>query len=144
MTAASTRQPQSVAELLAMAELEDVAYQEISGKRTERPEGDTGSGATSATSETFVKVAVVDGRFIVRCRTTLEAPDAEYVVEAEARYLLDGEVDIPSAIQREFSEKVGVMTVYPFLRSAILEMSSRLGAGRAVIPLLRYGGVSLT
>ncbi|CAN5754422.1 hypothetical protein BH24ACT4_BH24ACT4_02800 [soil metagenome] len=70
-------------------------------------------------------------------------PDAEYLVDAEARYVVSEPVVIESAVQLEFAERVGVMAVYPFLRASLLDLSTRLGAGRAVLPIIRGGNLKL-
>ncbi|QYC54602.1 hypothetical protein PP488_gp44 [Gordonia phage Agueybana] len=67
-----------------------------------------------------------------------------YLADAGAVFTLKSEAQIEEGVQREFAEKVGVMAVYPYLRSTVSQLAASLGLDRPVLPLLRAGAVALT
>ncbi|WP_345498072.1 hypothetical protein [Nocardia callitridis] len=79
----------------------------------------------------------------IRCRTAVEGGGAQYKIDAGAVFSVDPPGIVPPEVVQEFAEKVGVMSVYPYARSAISNLGAQLGVDRPTLPLLRAGGVRL-
>jgi hypothetical protein len=134
-TAESLREIDDVLEFLDVAELSDVAYHEIGGRLT--------AGSSEESQSVAVLFAWDASRVVVRTRLELRGQDAEYVVDVATVYTLDEPATLTEAAQREFGAKVAVMAAYPYLRSGLFDMATRLRAALPVLGLLRQGQVVL-
>lgn len=123
--------------LLALTELKAVTFNEVSARRA-----DTEDEPNQFRME--VSSLVGDGDSItVRCRAVVDGAGGAYVAEADGLFSLAERVQIDESVLLEFVERVGVMTVYPYLRTAISDLSARIGHKTPVLRLLRPGDVNL-
>lgn len=130
------RQINDVLEFLDVAELSDVAFHEIAGRRV--------SGVDSQDSQSIAVLFAWDlGTVAVRTRLELRWQDAEYTVDVATMYTLSEAATLTDDAQREFGAKVAVMAAYPYLRSGLFDMATRLRAALPVLGLLRQGQVVL-
>jgi hypothetical protein len=126
-------------ELARVAELHDVTFYEISAKRREgRVPGSDPSG--TATSSTRVLSASDETTVTVRFRTTMEAPDASYVIDIGIVFRTNVTVDVADAAMRRFTEYVALPIAHPFVREAVHEIAAKLRLKRPVLPLLPMTG----
>lgn len=125
-----------VRNLLDQSELADVVLYQISGSRVEEP-GEAGY-------KLQVLTRVEDSEFEIRCQATVVGNGGQYLADAGAVFKFAAVGEIEEGTAREFAEKVGVMTVYPYLRAAVAQTAASLGLDRPVLPLLRAGSVALT
>jgi hypothetical protein len=127
---------QSVQDLLDGLELTEVRTYLLHAER----------GSYEALDEARISVAVNhEDIFVeVRCRLTTTSDDCELAIDRSAVFTLNRPVVIPPPILAEFVEKVGVMTVYPYLREGLFSLAMNLGVAPPVIGLMRAGTVRLT
>lgn len=133
--------------LLAVTELKDIVYYAVSATRHGDANraaiaGDTGS----RTDQIEIEVAVrhLPTSIEVRCRGSVDVPEAQFVADAAAIFELSHQVEISAETMGEFVSKVGVMAVYPFLRESIFACASKLRVDPPVLALLRPGDMKIT
>lgn len=129
---------ESAAELLEFLTLDEVNFNELRAKRRDVVEGEEIEDPT-------IRVYVRDTHptLFVRCVVEAKSPDGEYCVDAIARFSIADEVEISEEVAHEFVERVGVMAVYPFVREAMSNLSTRLGGGHMLLGLFRPGRVEM-
>ncbi|MGF1645984.1 MAG: hypothetical protein ACFCVF_03550 [Kineosporiaceae bacterium] len=137
--AAAVRQVADVVEFLDIIELTDVAYHEISGRRT----GEAGRAAEHDSQSVAMLFAWEPAQVAVRSRLELRAEDAEYVVDVVTVYSLSRPATLTDAAARDFAAKVAIMAAYPYLRSGLHDLATRLRVPVPVLGLLRQGQVVL-
>lgn len=124
-----------VREVLEQSELTDVIVYELQASRI---------GEAVEPQYSMQVLTRLDGtEFEIRCKVEAQGQGGQYLADAGAVFTLESEGLIEEGTQRQFAEKVGVMAVYPYLRSSISQLAASLGLDRPVLPLLRAGGVSL-
>ncbi|MBM7278288.1 hypothetical protein JTZ10_10990 [Gordonia rubripertincta] len=123
-------------ELLQNSELVDIRFYELKSNRRD--------AAQKSTWGLNVLTQADDLEFLVRCKAEVDSDDAEFVVDAAAVFALSEAKGIPEPLMREFSERVGVMALFPYLRSAVFNLAAQLGVERPVLPLLRHGELQLS
>ncbi|MBH5144314.1 hypothetical protein [Rhodococcus erythropolis] len=123
-------------ELLDLAELTDIVFYETNARRSPGVE------------ETPVSIEIALRReelvIEVRCRATVSGAGGEYLTDASAVFTLQEPIDAADEVITEFVERVGVMSVYPYLRESITQAGAKLGLDRPVLKLLRPGEVHVT
>lgn len=125
-----------VREVLDRSELTDVIIYELQANRI---------GEAVEPQYSLQVLTRLDGvEFEIRCKVEAQGQGGQYLADAGAVFTLESEGLIEEGTRREFAEKVGVMAVYPYLRSSVSQLAASLGLDRPVLPLLRAGGVSLT
>lgn len=80
-------------------------------------------------------------QFGVRFRLLFTGQNEEYVADFEAIYSIDEKVqsELSETLLLEFSEEVGYLAIYPYLRASIFGSASRLGMPRPVLGIARRG-----
>ena len=126
-----------VAELLQLVELKAVTFNEVSAQRTETEE------ESNQFRMDVSSLVGEDDSITVRCRATVEGAGASYVASADGLFSVAERVHIDEPVLLDFVERVGVMAVYPYLRTAISDLSARIGRKTPVLRLLRPGDVKL-
>ena len=123
-------------QLLALTELDGILYHEVGATRR----------AESRETEVNIDISLRrDERKIeVRCAAEVVGEDADFRTDASAVFSLDGPVEITDAALAEFVERVGVMTVYPYLRESIHQLAAKLEVRRPVMKLLRPGDIKVS
>ena len=128
----------SLEELVALAELQDVIFYEISGKRTDEEPQDPQALRIEAMWRHG------DQKLGIRFRASVSGEGGEFLADAEALFNLTEERDLDEGVIGEFVERVGIMVVYPFLRSAVAEMATKLSLPRPVLNLIRASEVQFS
>lgn len=129
-----TRTYADVHELVAHAELTDVRFYEVAASRTDSEEGRLSIQVVSRVEPAEIEV---------RCQAAVDGGGAQYKVDAGAVFTLSPPGAVVPEIVREFTEKVGVMAVYPYVRSAVGNLGAQLGVDQPTLPLLRFGSIRL-
>ncbi|MCD2158075.1 hypothetical protein LQL77_30710 [Rhodococcus cerastii] len=123
-------------ELLDLAELTDIVFYETNARRSPGVE------------ETPVSIEIALRReelvIEVRCRATFSGAGGEYLADASAVFTLQEPIGAADEVITEFVERVGVMSVYPYLRESITQAGAKLGLNRPVLKLLRPGDARVT
>ena len=72
-----------------------------------------------------------------RFRASISGEGGEFLADAEAIFNLAEPRGLEESVIKDFEERVGVMVVYPFLRSAVAETATKLSLPRPVLSLIR-------
>ena len=123
-------------ELLALTELDSIRFYEVSGARRD--------DARDSGVDIEIGLRRDEREIEIRCAAHVTAEDADYRSDASAVFTLNEQVDISDAALSEFVERVGVMTVYPYLRESIDQSAAKLGAARPTMKLLRPGDITVS
>ena len=123
-------------DLFALTELDGIRFYEVSGVRRD--------DARDPGVEIEVRLRRDEREIEIRCAAHVTAEDADYRSDASAVFTLNGPVEISDAALSEFVERVGVMTVYPYLRESIDQSAAKLGAARPTMKLLRPGDITVS
>ncbi|GAA4152423.1 hypothetical protein [Leifsonia shinshuensis] len=130
-----------ISELLQHGDIADVRFLSFSGEVLSEPHEDMEDDDVRQTTQ------VLAGRnsdaIEVRMTITIDVREARYEATAGTQFRHDDDLDIAEDVVIEFAERIGVMTVYPFLREIISDMSGRLRQPNLTIPLLRAGQLNL-
>ncbi|MEE2061737.1 hypothetical protein [Rhodococcus artemisiae] len=132
-------QPRTVTdarELLDLAELTDIVFYETYARRTSDGEDNPLAIQIALRREELV--------LEIRCRATVAGAGGEYLTDASAVFTLHEPIEAPDTVVAEFVERVGVMSVYPYLRESITQSAAKLGLDRPILKLLRPGDVHVT
>ncbi|MBV2151906.1 hypothetical protein [Kitasatospora sp. SUK 42] len=124
-----------VDELADAAELLDVTFLEISGRRLfdrpeERREEDDRTSLLAWLREAD------DGTGLeVRCRLELGNTQANFAVDAVAAFTVGEPFELEPALQQEFIELIGVTILYPYLRESVHSTAVKLGVDTPMLSL---------
>jgi hypothetical protein len=126
----------SANEVLDSTELSDIAYTQLSANRSDE----------DSDSALSVKVAarLSDERIEIMGSGRLAGQGAVYVVDVIAQFTKSDAREIPEDMLRDFVERVGVITIYPYIREGIVGLAAKLALPRPRIPLFRPGRVKLS
>ena len=134
-----SKKPRTVSDardLLDLAELTDIVFYEVGARRA----------TDSADSEPTIQIALrrEETSIEVRCRAHVVGSGGAYTTDASAVFSLSEQIAVSDDALTEFVERVGVMTVYPYLRESITQSAAKLGLERPILKLLRPGDVHVT
>lgn len=125
----------SAAELLEHTELAEIRTYALSAERHDSQETEQANIAVSVRTE--------PAWLETRCRLTLATDDATLVVDRSAIFTHRAPIEASDTAIREFVERVGVMSVYPYLREGVFTLAGNLGVSAPVMALIRAGQVRL-
>lgn len=144
---ANLPQVNDATELEQALEIKDVTFCEISARRQEAPEHeiDVTPDPTDNTikSEIQIKHMVSGSDLHLRCKIRVNAPDGRYRIEAEAIFDMKEALEVPLETMHRFIERVGLPTVFPFLRAELMQSARRIGLKPPVLSFYRPGDVAL-
>ena len=136
-----------VQSLLQQVALEDVRLIErMMELRLDEEQGVTGwSPADEKDIEIAFQVNQVSwGRTIESWfRIAAEHSDTRLSTAYAVIYSRDSEEEIPSAVRKEFLERVASMAAVPYLRTTFQSLASEARLGNFVIPMIRQGDIHL-
>lgn len=78
-----------------------------------------------------------------RVDTTIASPEAKFQLHALAIYEKSQEFLVSQPVQKEFLEKVGIFTIWPYLRAQLHALCDGLSVERIELPALRQGQIAL-
>lgn len=79
-----------------------------------------------------------------RFRMTVEVPEATYTADIGAIYSLDEPSRPTNELIAEFAERIGFLSVFPYIREAISGMATRLNLPAPVLGIVRAGDFRIT
>ncbi len=128
-------QVDSAVELLQKTELSEIRTYTLHAERASRDHDQDADVAISARS---------DADWLeVRCKMTISSDDADLLIDRAAVFHHSQPLAIPPAVLEDFIERVGVMSVYPYLREGAFTLATNLGVSPPVLALMRAGSVRM-
>lgn len=126
---------ETIQELLGLTELTEIRTYVLHAERAERPEAEDAKVSISARGDTTW--------LEVRCRTVVATEEADLTVDRSALFTHAEPLDLSEELVEEFVERVGAMTVYPYLREGVFTLAGQLGIAPPVLALMRAGSVKV-
>jgi len=120
----------SAKHLLTLVELTSITYFEYSGRRTSSSAEVSEEGPANAKSQ--VMQLVREELMSIRCRVEVDTAKGEYIVDLAVNYSLPESVEIAEEAIDEFINRVAMMTLWPYIRIGIQELTARL-EGRSLV-----------
>lgn len=136
------RQLTSVGELLELSDIRGIEFHEISAKRSPDFSGPAGDGTDYAVKFDLSDMTTPT-ELHVRCRATLSLETSTFVIDVSAAYEYSEPCEYSPEIRQEFVERVGMMSVYPFIRQNIHALSVQIGETPVLLPILRANSIKL-
>lgn len=130
------------AELLGLGDLVDVRFLEFAARLLDEPREDFEDDDVQQSMD--VMLGVSEGAIEVRVTMRVETKVAHFSGVAATQFRHDPRVSVSPQVAQEFAERVGVMSVYPYLRELVQTSSTRLRVDSVTLPLLRPGNVQLS
>nr|WP_203607811.1 hypothetical protein [Streptomyces sp. SID11385] len=136
-------------ELQQLAELVDVVYYEVSGRRTDgfdgfdRPEDgeEWDSGGDHADLQLMQRM---EGNLLaVRTRALVETAEGRLVADVAAHFRTPEPVRIPAAIAKRFAAVIATPVTRPYLREALHQSAVKLGIAAPLLPVLDLEDIGL-
>lgn len=128
-----------VESLVEIVELSKVEYFELAAVRNEVERNDAGDEIAPSYT---LNIRHDSGGIAVRLRIELSTRQGEIRVDAAVLYETPGhQVKIAQAAGVDFANKVGIMTLVPYLREAIASLSLRVFGEPILMPIIRQGAL---
>ncbi|MGW4377835.1 hypothetical protein ACWEJ7_29750 [Streptomyces albidoflavus] len=143
---AVVREISSLEELQKLAELLDIVYYEVSGRRFDgfdRPddEGDTQDCRDRADIQLMQRTE--GNRLSVRTRATVVTSEGRMVADVAAVFRTPEPVSVPAPVAKHFAEVIATPVTRPYLREAIHQSAVRLGIAAPLLSVLDLEDVGL-
>lgn len=132
------------ADLVALVQrttLDDLSFVELVGRRNLDP---LDAEAAPVAPQYGLQAMIADDsqHFRLVLRIDIEAPEGEIRAAAMANYTVsDGSPGLTMRLAVEYANEVGVMTLLPYLRQAIADLTLRVFGGTLLMPILARGAV---
>ncbi|MGV9265518.1 hypothetical protein ACWDRR_12740 [Kitasatospora sp. NPDC003701] len=120
--------------MIESTELRDVVFLEVAAKRELGPESEDRSSITTPMMAWFR--ADGDDTIEVRCRLQVASDSASFVADAVAVFSVGDKCSWGEGLEREFTDKVGVTVLYPYLREAVHSSAMKLGVPAPLLSLI--------
>lgn len=143
---------ESVAELIERAQLHEVVILRVAadrrGSRSMRTDSLPEELHAPDSVEESAAVNLATRLSATTLVVTLEAHAcnayADFQVDAQAVFVLPAPVALgKEAIVHDFTEKIGAITVFPYIRAAVASLAGQLSVPASPLPLLHSGGMEL-
>lgn len=128
--------------LVTVAKLEGVGFLEVSVRKSETAPAEV--EVPGPQFELGIDVSAKDRRFRTRFRVTAESDDVTIAVEPIAEYSVpeeDGDL-LELSLLLEYANEVALMTMIPFAREAIADVTRKVLGSVVLLPVLRRGEVT--
>lgn len=151
MTSTSPRDVETIEELLEILSLVAMKPFEHSALLTEQPEttdpsgqpkeapADTGDAGPTADTSLGFSDYLSETEMHLRFRLQVKHAGATYVADIASVYLMSEPIALNRSVLIEFAERVGIMSVFPYLRESISTSAARMGLTAPLVGLLRPG-----
>ena len=127
----------TVDELRTVTTLSDITFYAIVAIQREAPID------APTTHEHHMAVKHEESWLEIRARTTVQAEDATFQVDASVRFSLAEPITIPEPVTRAFIEKVAFPVLYPYIRESVHQNAVKIGTDVPLLSLLSPTGVDL-
>lgn len=125
------------AELLGLGELVDVRILEFSATLAEDDRSDLDDEDVEHTLQ--VKISVRSGVLEAHLKADVRTKTADYSGVAATQFHFSSDIELSQEVAREFTERVAVMALYPYVRELVSDMSVKLRQAPVTLPLMRSG-----
>ncbi|WP_454700001.1 hypothetical protein [Arthrobacter humicola] len=136
------RELNSVQELLELSDIRGLDFHELSAKRNPDAPGPAAEGEDYSV-QLDLSDMTTPTELNVRCRATLTLLSSTFIVDVSAAYEFSEPCVFSPELRQEFIERVGMMSVYPFIRQNFHAMSVQIGETPILLPILRANSVKL-
>ncbi|MGE9695126.1 MULTISPECIES: hypothetical protein [unclassified Streptomyces] len=148
MTAGAPHEVSSLEELQQLAELVDVVYYEVSGRRTEGFDASDGAdeemkAAGDDRADIRLMQRMEGNRLAVRTRALVVTSEGRLVADVAALFRTPEPVRIPAAVAKRFAAVIATPVTRPYLREAIHQSAVKLGIAAPVLPVLDLEDIGL-
>ncbi|GJF08923.1 hypothetical protein NGTWS0302_33020 [Mycolicibacterium cyprinidarum] len=143
---------ESAAELIERAQLREVSILRVAADRrgsspaepASLPEELQAPDSPDDFAAIQLGTQLSDTELVVKLEVQTCNAYAGFQVDAEAIFVLPAPVALgKDAIVQEFTEKIGVTTVFPYLRAAVASLAAHVSVPASPLPLLPAGGMEL-
>ncbi|WP_240503288.1 hypothetical protein [Streptomyces prasinopilosus] len=139
------RKVSSLEELQQLAELLDIVYYEVSGRRSDgfeqlsEAEGEVGDDH----ADIQLMQRMEGNRLAVRTRAMVVTSEGRMVADVAAVFRTPEPVSIPAAIAKRFAAVIATPVTRPYLREAIHQSAVKLGIAAPLLSVLDLEEVGL-
>lgn len=124
-----------VEELVELVELRVVQTTHLSSSRKRSADGPSSPDAEySAHFEITVERS--EKSFTVDCRVDIEMESSEVATTVRALYIHDA-IEVSETAMDEFVRRVAFMTIYPYMRANVQELTARISEVPLTLPLVK-------
>ncbi|MET7936059.1 hypothetical protein [Streptomyces sp. NPDC005322] len=146
MSARPVRKVSSLEELQQLAELLDIVYYEVSGRRSDgfdQPSEETVGEVGDDHADIQLMQRMEGNRLAVRTRVMVVTSEGRMVADIAAVFRTPEPVSIPAAIAKRFAEVIATPVTRPYLREAIHQSAVKLGIAAPLLSVLDLEDVGL-
>ncbi|MGW8569803.1 hypothetical protein [Streptomyces niveus] len=131
----------SVDELRDQAELLDIVYYEVSGRRAEGfatppPVPDDDGENPSDHADIQLMQRLEGGALSIRMRATVITSEGRFVADVAAIFRIAERVSVPADVVMKFADVVATPVIRPYLREAVHQSALRLGLDAPLLTVL--------
>ncbi|MFV0128978.1 hypothetical protein ACLGI4_14865 [Streptomyces sp. HMX112] len=133
-------------ELQQLAELLDIVYYEVSGRRSDgfdQPSDETEGEVGSDRADIQLMQRMEGNRLAVRTRAMVVTSEGRMVADVAAVFRTPEPVSIPAAIAKRFAAVIATPVTRPYLREAIHQSAVKLGIAAPLLSVLDLEDVGL-
>ncbi|WP_225859284.1 hypothetical protein [Streptomyces albicerus] len=136
----------SLEELQQLAELFDIVYYEVSGRRADGFDL-AGEDADEASDDDRADIQLMQrlegDRLAIRTRARVVTSEGRLVADVAAVFRTPEPVIVPVVIARRFAEVIATPVTRPYLREAIHQSAVKLGIAPPLLPILDLEDIGL-
>ncbi|MFC9943523.1 hypothetical protein [Streptomyces pratensis] len=146
MSADPPHEVSSLAELQQLAELIDIIYYEVSGRRSDgfdQP-GDDAEEEGDDRADMQLMQRMEGNRLAVRTRALVATSEGRMVADVAALFQTPDPVIIPADIAKRFAEVIATPVTRPYLREALHQSAVKLGIAAPLLSVLDLEDVGLS
>ncbi|MFF8702506.1 hypothetical protein ACF067_25950 [Streptomyces albidoflavus] len=143
---AVVREISSLEELQKLAELLDIVYYEVSGRRFDgfdQPDDEDDTQDCRDRADIQLMQRMEGTRLSVRTRATVVTSEGRMVADVVAVFRTPEPLSIPAPIAKHFAEVIATPVTRPYLREAIHQSAVRLGIAAPLLSVLDLEDVGL-
>ncbi|MFJ7591424.1 hypothetical protein ACIQZO_29435 [Streptomyces sp. NPDC097617] len=147
MSASSVRAVSSFEELQQIAELIDIVYYEVSGRRSdgfEQPSADPEDGVGDDQADIQLMQRTDGKHLAVRTRAVVVTSEGRMIADVAAVFRTPEPVRIPVAIAKRFAAVIATPVMRPYVREAIHQSAVKLGIAAPLLSVLDLEDVGLS
>lgn len=135
----SAREVESIEELVGLVHLVEIRPFEFRATASAPPAEEFSQPDINIEySEMHTAETLID-----RFRFIATTADAEYIADIAAVYEIEEPVEVPTPIRIDFAERIGFMSVFPFLRESLITSAARLSRRAPLLDLMRPGDLKI-
>ncbi|OIK27642.1 hypothetical protein [Streptomyces malaysiense] len=146
MSTTELREVSSLEELQQLAELFDIVYYEVSGRRVDgfdRVDEDADEPSDDDRADIQLMQRLEGDRLAIRTRAQVVTSEGRLVADVAAVFRTPEPVSVPVAIARRFAEVIATPVTRPYLREAIHQSAVKLGIAPPLLPILDLEAIGL-